>query len=169
MDNNMKPGTVTVCLYRGVGPICWTVRADTRRPGQAWEDVPSHVAVVIDGVLYEFISSGYHCRYAVPADYAWSYAVPAPDIDAGEQFALNEQGDKYDFVTDALIVLSRFVPDRWLSFSRLRDKRICSWFALRVLIEGGWKCPHWLNEQYMPECPNDVLFAVRETLGLTQG
>jgi hypothetical protein len=169
MDNNMKPGTVTVCFARGVGPICWAVRADTRRPGQAWKDTPAHTSIVIDGVLHEFISSGYNCRYAVPVDYAWSYAVPVPDIDAAERFALSERGDKYGFVTVALIVLSRLVPDRWLSFSRLRDKRICSWFALRVLMSGGWECPDWLIEQYEPECPNDVLFAVRETLGLTQG
>jgi hypothetical protein len=168
MDNNMKPGAVTVCFYRGTGPFCWAVRADTRRPGQAWKDVPAHCSVAIDGVLYEFISSGYHCRYAVPADYAWSYAVPVPDIDAAERFALSERGDKYGFSTDALIVLSRLVPDRWLSFSRLRDKRICSWFAREVLMQGGWRCPYWLIEQYEPETPNDILFAVRETLGLAQ-
>lgn len=158
----MIQGTVTVAFYRGRGPICWAVRADCRRPKQPWNDVPGHVAVIIDKTIHEFIVSGYHTRPAVPSDYAWSYDVAVTDLKSAWQFANSEAGDKYGDSTIALIILSRFVPGRWLSFCRHRDKRICSWFALRVLIAGGWECPHWLMEQYEPEVPNDILFAVRE-------
>jgi hypothetical protein len=165
----MTPGTVTACFYKGRGLSAWIVRYYTRRPGQAWADVPAHCAFTVDGVLCEFIAAGYHSRPAVPADYQRSYDVIVPDIDEAKRFTRSEVGDKYRFNTLFLIWVARFVPDRWLAFTLRRDNRVCSWYVLRVLVNGGWPCPHWLAGQFTPECPNDVLFAVRETLGLTQG
>lgn len=153
-----------VCFYKGVGLAALAVRLDTRRPGQPLSRVPAHVAVVIDGMLYQFISTGWQSRPATSSDYAWSVPVTLPNGAAALAFAESCRGERYDWLTIALVLLSRFVPDRWLKFSRRRQKRVCSWFVKAALEHGGWDCPHWLRAQYDPETPNDLTFATANPL-----
>lgn len=156
-----------VCFYRGspYSLAALAVRIDTRRPGQRLADVPAHVAVALDGTLYQFISTGWQSRPATAADYAWSVPVTLLDGAAALVFAEGCRGERYDWLTIALVFLSRFVPDRWLRFSRRRQKRVCSWFVKADLERGGWGCPHWLRAQYQPESPNDLTFALRLPAG----
>ena len=172
------PGVVTVCFYKGHDPASLLVRADTRRPGQAWSDVPSHCAVALPvpewplGWLYEYVSTGYHCRLATAEDLVWSYAVPVPDSIGAHVAAMSDAG-RYDWGEIALFVLARLVPDRWIPALEKATgwklpNHICSLFARSVLMAGGWPCPPWLAEQDCPASPNDLLFAVRETTRLRQ-
>lgn len=149
-----------IAFYKGSGLAGLAVRLDTRRPGQAFADVPAHCAVIIDGTLYEMIFSGWHCRPAVPADYAWSVEMTGLDEAAGEKYALFFSNARYGLWVDLLIGLCRFVPNRWLSCTRGAQKNICSAFAKGTLERSRWACPHWLAQQYAPESPNDIWFAV---------
>lgn len=170
------PGTVTVCFYKHLDPASLLVRLDTRRPGQPFADVPSHCAVVFSvpecryGLLFEYISTGFHWRYAVADDLLWSYAVPVPDMARAVAVAQSGQGS-YDWAEIALFVLARLVPDRWIPVIERATgwtlpNHICSLFARSVLMGGGWAAPAWLTGSDCPPSPNDMLIAVRESLGL---
>ena len=175
MDNS---GTVLACFYRGTSPVDIAVREVCRRPGQPLGDVPSHCALAFPyslsggfGVLFEMTARGWVRRAALPKDFAWCYPVALPGMDACRAWCEGNRG-RYRWWVDALIlVMSR----RWIRHQRvpgllkrwhLAVRHICSVDALRALTEGGWPCPLWLAAQQCPASPNDLLFAVRETLEL---
>lgn len=160
-------GFARVCFFSGDSLPCLAVRADTRRPGQAFADVPSHCAVVLgtnaeDGWLYEFIAGGFHTRAAAPADFLWSVNVPLTDFAAAQTGAFAARESPYDWNAIAEIAAARIVPDRWLSLDTLKGHHICSCFAVYdVLLPGGWAAPGWLTRQFVPVSPNDVWWAVK--------
>ena len=154
---------IYVCFYRGT-PLSLAsiaVRLDTRRPGQPFADVPCHVAIVIGETLYEMVSGGWRTRPAQSSDLIWSVEVPGADEDKATATAKSWKGARYGWWVDALIGLSRFIPSRWLSTTRGAQKHICSAFVKFVLEQSSWGCPHWLAGQDVPECPNDLWFALR--------
>ena len=154
---------VYTCFYRGDFSLAaLVVRLDTRRPGQPFADVPGHMAIVIGATLYEMVSGGWHSRPALPSDMVWSIEVLGLDEAVATATALSWRGTRYGWWVDALIGLSRFVPARWMSSSRGAKKHICSAFVKFILEQSGWPCPHWLAGQDVPECPNDLWFALRK-------
>ena len=153
-----------IAFYHGSGLSGFAVRFDTRRPGQAFSDVPAHCALIVSGVLYEMILTGWHTRPAVAADYAWSVEVSGVDEAAAVVAAAHYQYLRYGLWVDMLIGLCRYIPNRWLSCTRGMQKCICSAFVKAVLEAAGWHCPHWLACQYAPESPNDLWFAVRKVV-----
>lgn len=155
--------TVSVCFYRGDSwnIADWIVRWDTRRPGQPFADVPSHLTLVVGETLCEYVSTGYQERQAVPADFAWSVTVDVPDGAALEAFLDSQQGARYDWLTILLIAANKFVPARCFKGTRNNKKHICSWFVKAALEAGGWDCPRWLRAQDVPESPNDIHYALR--------
>ena len=109
------------------------------------------------------VSSGWHSRPALPSDLVWS--VELTGLDEGKALsaatAMYYRHARYGWWVDLMIGLSRFVPNRWLSSTRGAQKRICSAFVKSVLEAADWPCPHWLAEQYAPESPNDLWFALK--------
>lgn len=163
MSSKVEPSKITVCFYRGGA---WSlsslaVRADTRRPGQTFSDVPSHCAIVIGGALYEVIASGWHCRLAVPSDYEWCVIMHGLNAAVAVEACNSYKPVRYGWWVDALIALARFIPNRWLAGTRGAHKNICSAFLKFVLEKCGWDCPHWLRVQFAPESPNDIWYALR--------
>lgn len=152
-----------VCFYRGSGLSALAVRMDTRRPEQSSSDVPAHCAVSINGILYEMISGGWHARYTTADDLAWSVEVSVQETIAFRA-AESWRGAHYGWWVIMLIAIARFFPNRYLSRTRGAQKHICSAFVKSVLEQGGWDCPHWLSEQYAPESPNDLWFALKTNL-----
>ena len=151
-----------IAFYHGSGLLGLAVRIDTRRPGQAYADVPAHCAVIFsDGTLCEMIFTGWHSRIAEPSDYAWSVEVTGIDEALARTAATHFTQAEYGLWVDILIGLCRYVPNRWLSCTRGMVKHICSAFVKTVLEASGWHCPHWLAAQYAPESPNDLWFALR--------
>ena len=150
-----------VAFYRGSGLAGLAVRLDTRRPGQSLADTPAHCAVIIDTTLYELILSGWHSRPAEPADYAWSEEISEENAGKALEAAVYFRTARYGLWVDLLIGLCRYVPNRWLSCTRGAQKNICSAFVKTVLEASGWKCPRWLAQQYAPESPNDLWWALR--------
>lgn len=155
-----------ICFYHGDSLPCLAVRWDTRRAGQKWNDVPAHCAVILPTqagpVLFEMIATGYHCRPSVAADYAWARAIRLPKLPNTLTEARRARGVRYSWATIALIALYRLLPDRWLSWIKMRDEHICSVYGRDVLAAGGWKQPGWLARQYCPCTPNDLWHAVQE-------
>jgi len=157
--------TVHVCFYQQRSLASWCVRLDTQRKHQPWADVPSHCAVVINDMLFEFVSTGWHVRAAVPSDFQHAFSLLLPNPEKAEAFAQSCYGSRYDWLVILRIALSKLIPDTWLSYGKTQDKHICSWFVLAVLRAGNWPEPHWLFNQYCPASPNDVQFSVEETCG----
>ncbi len=164
------------CFYRGTSFSGLLVRAVTRRKGQAFSDVPSHCAVILPtlgytgldyGFLYEYISTGWHKRPGMADDFRWFYRVPQPSMTAAITRAETDRG-RYRWWVDGAIGIARWIPNRWYlrwpKLSHLAYRHICSLFVKGVLGAGGWDCPDWLYRQDCPASPNDMLFAVRETL-----
>ena len=156
----------------GSGFGAFVVRVDTLRPGQDWEDVPAHCGIILSpdvspdlgnplGTVYEMISTGWHTRPATQEDFAWSVEMIGLDEAMARTYAVTSQRNRYCWLTIALIAAARCVPDRWLSCTMQMHKNICSWYVKQYLLTCGWPCPHWLAEQYVPETPNDLWFAVR--------
>ena len=153
---------INACFYHGGFSLpALAVRLDTQRQGQPLQDVPAHCALIINETLYEMVSSGWHSRPALPSDLVWS--VELSGIDEAKALAAAEswRGARYGWWVDVLIAFSRFIPSRWLSTTRGAQKYICSAFVKYVLEQSCWLCPHWLAEQYVPESPNDLWFALR--------
>ena len=152
---------IYVCFYKGYSLAALAVRLDTQRPKQAFRDVPAHCALVVGETLYEVVSLGWKARPALPSDLVWGMEMPGLGEDKAKAAAELWRGAKYGWWVDLLIALSRFIPSRWLSTTRGAQKYICSAFVKAVLEAAGWNCPHWLAEQYVPESPNDLWFALR--------
>ncbi len=151
-----------VCFYAQRGLASDIVRLDTRRAGQSWDDVPSHVAVVLDNYLYEMIAGGFHARAAVPADYIWSVDVALTDFAAAQAGAFALRESPYDWACIGEIAAARIAPDRWLSCDHLKAHHICSCAAAYdILIPGGWAAPDWMTRQYVPISPNDLWTALK--------
>lgn len=137
------------------------VRLDTRRPGQKLATVPAHVAIALDGTLYQFISTGWQSRPMAAADYAWSVPVTLPNGAAALAFAQGCRGERYDWLDIMAVAVSKFVPDKWLACQKVEKKHVCSDFVRGVLTAGGWLQPVYLARQYVPTSPNDLTFAVQ--------
>lgn len=153
-----------VCFYKGVGLAALAVRLDTRRPGQKLSDVPAHVAVALDGVLYQFISTGWQSRPATAADYAWSVPVTLTGGAGALAFAEGCRGERYDWLDIMAVAVSKLVPDKWLACQEVEKKHVCSDFVRGVLTTGGWPQPAYLAKQYVPISPNDLMLALRTHL-----
>ena len=163
---------IHVYFTHGTGFGAFVVRVDTQRPGQPWEDVPAHCGIILSpdispepgnplGVVYEMISTGWHTRAATKKDFAWSVEMPGLDEAKARSFAVSSQRARYCWLTILLIAAARCVPDRWFSCTMQMQKNICSAFAKTVLEASRWKCPRWLAQQYAPESPNDLWWALR--------
>ena len=161
------PDIVDVALFKSGRWYDRLIQWDTRRSGQSISQTPSHCAIIQDGILHEMVSTGYQCRDAAATDYAWSYAVTVPDPDALCHFLDSQYGKKYGWLTILEIMLCRLCPQKWFASTRGQKQQDCSWLVKSALEAGGWNCPLWLRKQYEPASPNDLLFAVRETLGET--
>ena len=153
---------IYTCFYRGDFSLAaLVVRLDTRRPGQPFADTPYHTSIVIDETLYEMVGGGWHSRPVQPSDLVWSVELSGIDKAKALAAALSWRGTRYGWWVDGLIGLSRFIPDRWLVSTKGANKHICSAFVKYVLEQSSWYCPHWLAGQDVPECPNDLWFALR--------
>lgn len=170
------PDTVIVAFYKQPGFISTAVRWFTRRPGQAFADVPSHTALIVPGPgfyccrevvwppgadLHEMVSAGFRSRPSVICDFAWYYWVKVTDLPALTAFLAAQEDCRYGWLTIAEIALCRVCPQRWFRASRGQRQLDCSWLVKAALEAGGWDCPRWLRRQYQPASPNDCLFAVR--------
>lgn len=156
-----KPGTLTVCFYFGTSPVCEAVRWDTRKPGQPFANVPSHVAVVISGRLSEMVAGGFHTRAAVSADYAVSCDVPVSDMIAALNAVNDCRNARYGWLTDAIIALCRCLPDRFFRSTRGMKQNNCSWLVKYVLQATSYRFPLRLRAQFMPCTPNDIWLTLK--------
>ncbi len=166
-SNAPETGAATVLFYANPGLVTAAVQWDTQRPGQARSSVPSHCAIMLPTtagpVVFEMIATGYHCRPATLDDlaYPWAVSVYLPDMGGALALARACAGARYSWAEIALIALYRLLPDRWLSRIHVRQAHICSVFVRDVLWAGGWLEPGWLEWQFCPVTPNDVLRALK--------
>ena len=152
------------CFYANDEPLSLAIREETRRPGQPWEQVPSHCAALFarpDGSewVYEFVVTGFNCRRAHARD-AWRVPITlsADNELTAYTFAANSQG-KYDW--DAVFgwLVNDHLPPGLRVCDTFPTHKDCSRYLCAVLLAGGLALPPALVE----DCPspNDVLYALR--------
>jgi hypothetical protein len=151
-------------FYANDEPLALAVREETHRPGQAWDDVPSHCAALItlpggQPNIYEFLVTGWNTRPADERD-TWRIDVPGVSLNLGKAWAFAEGCKKGRYDWDSL--WAWYVNDHMPPGFRITDtfprEHDCSRFLVGILLAYGTPLPPALVQ----DCPspNDLLQAL---------
>lgn len=156
---------VAILFYYDESIPALITRKTTQRPGQAFSDVPNHVAICIykpETLIYEFVATGCQSRNVEPltdfTDVKYVY-LSTPENTA--IFLQSCLGIRYGWGTIIDVAFCKLLPDRYLSWYKRKAKHICSWLVVTALRRGGYKIPKYVDKQIQPMTPNDVKFMLK--------
>jgi hypothetical protein len=153
-------------FYANDEPLALAVREETRRPGQAWDTVPSHCAALVTDPfgrdwIYEFLVTGWNKRCVDSRD-TWRVEVPdgnnGGDMRSAWAFAQGCNGGRYDWDAVFCSYLNEHLPPGLRITDNFPHEKDCSRFVPAVLLAYGTPLPPALVQ----DCPspNDLLQAL---------
>ena len=144
---------ITVIFYRDTSLTALGTRLFSRRRGQKFASVPSHVGVFSGGYLYEAVAAGVQARPALRGGEGFAQiTVSCADPDAALRFLRGKVGMRYDWLAIAFDVLGRILPLSVSLVDAQPCKYDCSRYAESALVAGGYKCA----ASRLPVSPNDL-------------
>ena len=148
---------VGVVFFYGTSLPALLVRLRTKRRGQKWADVPSHVGIIAgtNPAYYEAIVSGVH---RLPVRYqARALWLRVPNEAATAAYLEDQVGDPYDWTAIVDDTVGRNLPTDLLFDRRRKAAHDCSGLVTDALLVGGVA----ISRESLPETPNDLQQALR--------